>query len=164
MAINVTMQWKVIQLYTLPSIDGDQNLVCSVEWELSAINPPPWGSRVMRGVIQLGKPTGPYIPYNTLTEDQVITWVKDAMGSTELARIENQVFQGALSMRNIVTAPQCIEGVSYYILSIGTTDWTAIGAERNEINLSFIATGPGAGSGTAIGPNDIVPGPGPWVV
>lgn len=40
-------------------------------------------------------------------------------------------------------------GVSYTIISIGTTDFTAIGASSNTVGLSFIATGVGSGSGTA---------------
>lgn len=162
MAINVDMQWKVIKIYTLPNVDGDQNLVTSVEWELTAVNPAPWGIRIARGLTTLGKPTGPYVPYETLTETQVLTWVKDAMGSTELARVENQVFQSALGMRNIVTAPQCVVGVLYTIMSIGTTDWTTIGAASNEMNVQFTASGPGEGTGTAIGPSDVTSPPLPW--
>ena len=42
-----------------------------------------------------------------------------------------------------------IPGKTYTIKSIGSTDFTEIGATSNTVDLTFIATGPGTGSGTA---------------
>ena len=39
------------------------------------------------GSVGLQRPST-LIPYNALTKDQVIGWVKDALGATEVARIE----------------------------------------------------------------------------
>ena len=49
----------------------------------------------------------------------------------------------------IVVAGSFIVGKTYVIVSIGTTDFTLIGAASNTIGLAFIATGVGAGTGTA---------------
>jgi hypothetical protein len=40
-------------------------------------------------------------------------------------------------------------GESYIIASVGTTDYTSIGATNNTIGTTFTATGPGTGTGTA---------------
>ena len=48
-----------------------------------------------------------------------------------------------------VTAGGFIPGKTYTIQSIGSTDYTAIGAESNTLGVKFIATGPGTGTGTA---------------
>jgi len=40
-------------------------------------------------------------------------------------------------------------GVTYVIASIGTTDFTAIGAASNTVGVVFVATGVGSGTGTA---------------
>ena len=40
-------------------------------------------------------------------------------------------------------------GESYIIASVGTTDYTLIGATNNTVGTTFIATGPGTGTGTA---------------
>ncbi len=40
-------------------------------------------------------------------------------------------------------------GTTYEIMSIGTTDFTLIGATANTVGLTFTATGVGAGTGTA---------------
>lgn len=48
-----------------------------------------------------------------------------------------------------VTAGSFVIGITYSILSIGTTDFTLIGAASNTVGLSFVATGVGSGTGTA---------------
>jgi collagen type VII alpha len=48
-----------------------------------------------------------------------------------------------------VNAGSFITGNTYSISSIGTTDFTLIGAASNTVGLAFTATGAGAGSGTA---------------
>lgn len=48
----------------------------------------------------------------------------------------------------IINAGSFIIGTTYKITSIGTTDFTLVGAADNIVGLSFIATGVGIGSGT----------------
>jgi hypothetical protein len=40
-------------------------------------------------------------------------------------------------------------GLTYVITAVGTTDFTLIGAASNTVGVSFVATGPGTGTGTA---------------
>jgi hypothetical protein len=54
-----------------------------------------------------------------------------------------------LSSTTTVTAGSFVVGTSYTILSIGTTDFTLIGAASNTVGVVFTATGVGAGTGTA---------------
>jgi hypothetical protein len=48
-----------------------------------------------------------------------------------------------------ITAGGFVNGTTYIITSIGTTNFTLIGAPSNTIGITFTATGPGTGSGTA---------------
>ena len=48
-----------------------------------------------------------------------------------------------------LVAGNFVSGVSYTIVSVGTTDFTAIGASASTIGIVFTATGVGAGTGTA---------------
>jgi hypothetical protein len=48
-----------------------------------------------------------------------------------------------------VTAGNFVTGSTYIIVTLGTTDFTLIGATSNTIGLKFTATGPGVGTGTA---------------
>lgn len=41
-------------------------------------------------------------------------------------------------------------GTVYTIESVGTTDWTAVGAYANMTGITFVATGAGSGTGTAV--------------
>jgi hypothetical protein len=55
----------------------------------------------------------------------------------------------ASAIRETVTAGSFVTGYSYKILSVGTTDFTLIGAASNTVGVEFTATGPGTGNGTA---------------
>jgi hypothetical protein len=48
-----------------------------------------------------------------------------------------------------VNAGSFVTGTTYWITTVGTTDFTAIGASANTVGLSFVATGAGSGTGTA---------------
>lgn len=48
-----------------------------------------------------------------------------------------------------VTAGSFVVGQSYTILTVGTTDYTLIGASANTVGVTFVATGVGVGTGTA---------------
>jgi hypothetical protein len=48
-----------------------------------------------------------------------------------------------------VNAGSFSTGTTYWITTVGTTDFTAIGATANTVGLSFTATGAGSGTGTA---------------
>jgi len=48
-----------------------------------------------------------------------------------------------------VTAGSFVVGTEYTILTVGTTDFTAIGASANTVGVVFTATGVGTGDGTA---------------
>jgi hypothetical protein len=48
-----------------------------------------------------------------------------------------------------VTAGSFVAGLSYTIVTVGTTDYTLIGASANTIGITFKATGVGTGTGTA---------------
>ena len=49
-----------------------------------------------------------------------------------------------------VTAGSFTVGATYTIVSVGTTDFTAIGASANTVGVTFIASGAGSGSGVAV--------------
>lgn len=54
-----------------------------------------------------------------------------------------------LPVGNTATAGSFVVGLRYKIVSLGTTDFTLIGASANTVGLSFVATGAGTGTGTA---------------
>jgi len=62
----------------------------------------------------------------------------------------NWVFSESLTRSNPVTpAGEFVVGNTYSILTLGTTDFTLVGASTNAIGVTFTATGDGKGTGTA---------------
>jgi hypothetical protein len=58
-------EWKVRSLTAYPKIDGKENVVYLVHWELGLID----------AVTELTLPAGDFIPFEDLTEEVVLNWV-----------------------------------------------------------------------------------------
>jgi hypothetical protein len=56
---------------------------------------------------------------------------------------------GASLYGSIITAGSFVVGITYTILTVGSTSFTAIGASANTVGITFVATGVGSGTGTA---------------
>ncbi len=56
-----------------------------------------------------------------------------------------------------VNATAIVAGYTYTILTVGTTNWTLVGAASNTVGVQFVATGVGTGTGTATLNSNIVP-------
>lgn len=66
---------------------------------------------------------------------------------------EVQMTQFKLFNTSTVTAGSFVTGITYTIATIGSTDFTLIGASANTVGVQFVATGAGTGTGTATTPN-----------
>lgn len=55
--------------------------------------------------------------------------------------------------KETVTAGNFVTGQTYTIVTVGSTNFTAIGASSNTVGVQFVATGPGSGNGTALTDN-----------
>jgi hypothetical protein len=73
---------------------------------------------------------------NVLTSDGT-TWASTAIPS-----------QISVTFKT-VTAGDFVVGDTYEIVTVGTTDFTAIGASENTVGIKFVATDVGSGTGTA---------------
>jgi hypothetical protein len=77
------------------------------------------------------------------------TWVSSAPAQNGLG--QSQTWQNVTSNRSTsaVTAGSFVIGNVYTIVSVGTTNFTLIGASSNTVGVRFTATGAGTGTGTA---------------
>jgi len=92
----------------------------------------------------VGSPRGSlYLPmvfdYNTVTEQAGTTF--DGNSTT--------FFSSSVMVSSIRGAGSFVIGQQYTIVSVGTTDFTSIGAIANTVGIRFTATGAGSGTGTA---------------
>ena len=101
--------------------------------------------------------TAGYTSYNatiTPVTQAVITTATQTVALTDEIILDsvNGIHVNDTVTFGIVTAGSFQIGESYTILSIGTTDFTAIGAVGNDVGVTFVATGAGTGTGTAGAP------------
>jgi hypothetical protein len=94
----------------------------------------------------------------TITANTKNLWIADAkINSTDNLVVEfppnptvGDIFSVVpVAVTQTVTAGSFVIGETYTIVSIGTTDFTAIGASFNGVGQTFTATGVGSGTGTA---------------
>ena len=77
------------------------------------------------------------------------TTINSNYGDTILGTIQADVEYYVYEVNPIITAGNFVVGNQYTITTVGTTDFTSIGASSNAIGVTFTATGIGSGTGTA---------------
>ena len=91
--------WNIVQLDCYPELDGKADVVFTAHWTLTATEDEYTGS--VYGSIGLTlDPEAPYTPYANLTKEQVVGWVKDAMGEETVAAHEAAVLQQIEDQKN----------------------------------------------------------------
>lgn len=87
----VTYTWDIVQLETYPSLDGKVDALCTVHWKLAG--------QEGNVLVELAGATGlnqtsteeDFVPYEDLTKNTVIQWVKDTLGESGVKEIEDAV-------------------------------------------------------------------------
>lgn len=98
----------------------------------------------------------PSATYNALNNrahiEEVETYMKASTNDSYYEIVIGGVLNATTWLRKgeAVTAGSFVVGIRYVIRSVGTTDFTLIGASANTIGVSFAATGVGVGTGTAV--------------
>lgn len=94
-------------------------------------------------------PVGVAYKFVIKDSDDVLIATYDSVPSGSQPPISNDASSISYEQGNVTAAGSFIPGQSYRIASLGTTDFTSIGALANVTGLLFTATSPGAGTGTA---------------
>jgi hypothetical protein len=100
--------------------------------------------------IALGKSRG------TTAGSNAIVGANDNLGSVQFVGADGTDLESAASIDAFVdstpayAATALVNGQTYRIVTVGSTDFTLIGASANTVGTIFTATGPGTGTGTAI--------------
>jgi hypothetical protein len=103
--------------------------------------------RVPGGEIWLTLGVGYKFVLKTSTDILIATY--DNIPSSALPPAANDADSIMYEQGYTVTAGSFVVGQTYRIVSVGTTDFTLIGATSNTPGVHFIATGAGTGTGTA---------------
>ena len=101
-----TYEWSILQLECAPSLDGMTNVVKFVSWRLYGTDGT--YSAVKQGKLEVGSPApSNFTPYNDLTQNQVIEWVKETLGQQTIDNMIADINTQLQEMANpsIVTPP-----------------------------------------------------------
>ena len=97
----ITKTWKIESMQAYPQYAGQTNVITQVHWRLNATDDIHSGT--VYGTVGLTYAEGsPYTPYEHLTEEQVINWVKEALGPGTVAAHEAAVEQ---QIANLINPP-----------------------------------------------------------
>lgn len=97
--MTITTTWKIDAMECLPQVGGQDNVVHVVHWRLHASEGDATTSVYGSCVIDLS-PEGVFTPYEALTEDVVVSWVKASLGEEGVLRAESSVVS---ALENIIT-------------------------------------------------------------
>ncbi|CAB4137176.1 hypothetical protein UFOVP317_16 [uncultured Caudovirales phage] len=86
----ITYKWAVTQMDAYPDFAGNADVVFTVHWRMDGVDGE-HGAGVCGAAMLALDPKADFMPYEKLTEDQVIGWVKDALGKEQVAAYEELV-------------------------------------------------------------------------
>lgn len=101
-----TYTWVIERLDCYPERDGQTDVVFTVHWRLNAQD----GEYGASGYGTIGltyDPAAPFTPYDSLTEAQVVGWVRAALGAEQIAQMEAALAQAIAAQINppVVSPP-----------------------------------------------------------
>jgi hypothetical protein len=83
----ITYNWTIQAMDCIPQIDGETDYVVTAHWNVSATDGTYTSS--VYGTQSFNYDAGKaFIPYENLTESEVVTWVQDGMGAESVASLE----------------------------------------------------------------------------
>ena len=85
-----TYIWAVAQMDAYPERDGKTDVVFTVHWTLTGSEAGFVGTSYGTVGVTVA-PDAPFTPYADLTQDQVVSWVKSALGDEQVAAYEAAV-------------------------------------------------------------------------
>lgn len=92
--MTITYEWKIDSLDTIPDVNGVRDVVSKVGWAL--VGKDASGEYTKHtsifGMTELPYDQGlPFIEYQMLTPEQVVTWVKNTVGEARVAAYEAHI-------------------------------------------------------------------------
>lgn len=96
--INVT--WKIERMECYPEINTFTDVVFNVHWRVNGQEEQYYATNYGSVTLTIPNEGDSFVPYNELTFDQVIQWVKNTMGETTVANIEQSVINQIEKQKN----------------------------------------------------------------
>jgi len=82
-----TYTWVIERMVCAPQLSGQTDVVITVYWRQNATNDT-FNATVYSSIDLVYTPGTAFTPYDQLTQDQVVEWVKSALGADKCALLE----------------------------------------------------------------------------
>ena len=104
--MDIVNTWNVVALDCYPEFEGEKDCVFNVHYTLTGVDGEYTGSVYGSVGVSLD-PASPFVPYANLTLNEVVGWVKDALGEEQVASMEANVTQQIADAKDpkVVTPP-----------------------------------------------------------
>jgi len=86
----ITYTWTIDEMFTYPNMDGRENVVFGVNYTLSGTDGS--YSSSASGSMPLPSPESEFTTYADLTENEVVGWVQEILGSDKVAELEVGIY------------------------------------------------------------------------
>ena len=85
-----TYTWEITQMDIIPNLSGFTNFITKVYWKYIGINQNDTSSSIV-GYVEFNKRgPNPYIEYDNITEEEVVSWLNDYANVDELESLISQ--------------------------------------------------------------------------
>ena len=91
--------WNVSQMDCYPEVDGEKDVVFTIHYDCTETEGE-YSGRVYGSVGLTLDASAPFTPYNQLTKEQVVGWVKDALGEETVIATEANVTKQIEDQKN----------------------------------------------------------------
>jgi hypothetical protein len=80
--------WKVESLECYPTFDTHEDVVFKVHYEIQATDDAGYTADAQCSQVLIYDSSGPFVPYDQLSEEQIISWVRSAIGDDSCNKVE----------------------------------------------------------------------------
>ncbi len=93
----ITYDWNCKTVDTYPTHSGETDVVYNVHWRVTAVSDQvdseenPYQTSAIGTQVLNTEDITDFIPFDQLTNDQVVQWVKDAMGEERVSSLESNL-------------------------------------------------------------------------
>lgn len=114
----VTYVWGIDYLKTYPVYEDRQNVVCAVAWQL-VVTDGTYNSQIQGSVSVPTEQLSTFTPYDELTQDQVLGWVKGMLGPDQIQMYENAAYT---QLQDLINPPIVIPPLPWEPISVSVIE------------------------------------------
>lgn len=93
-----TITWQIAQVDCVPQENAHTNVVRTVHWRVLATEDNYNAS--IPGITTLNPPTDGFVEFDNLTEAQIVTWIKNTLGTEQVTALEDSLTRMIENQKN----------------------------------------------------------------